>query len=105
MGTHIFLVSEANFKVCIDRGLYGGVAPSFERTNSEVVAGFHAIRPGDLVFFYVKNIGLYGLWKITSYPFFDETPVWGDSEQVFPYRVCLEPAVRAFPRPIALSHS
>jgi len=74
-----------------------------ERINSEVIAGFEAIRPGDFTFFYVKNVGVYGLWRVTTQPFFDKRDIWRDKEQDFPYRVCFEPAIRQFSRPISLS--
>lgn len=103
MGTHIFLASKENFKRCLEYGLYGGIAHSFERTNSEIIAGFETIRPSDFIFFYVKNIGIYGLWKAKSRPFFDERPVWESKDQIYPYRVIFEPSIREFRKPIALS--
>lgn len=36
-------------------------------------------------------------------PFFDETNIFGNKEQKYPYRVCFEPSIRCFPRPVALS--
>ncbi|MEE9324638.1 MAG: EVE domain-containing protein, partial [Dehalococcoidia bacterium] len=103
MGNHIFLASQANFEKCLRYGVYGGISHSFERTNSEIIAGFEAIKPGDFVFFYVKNVGLYGLWKIISRPFFDDVDIWGAKNQLYPYRVCFQPTIRNFPKPIALS--
>lgn len=103
MGNHIFLVGQDNFTKCLEYGVYGGVSISFERTNSEIIAGFEAIKPGDFIFFYVRNIGVYGLWKATSWPFFDEYDIWGKRGQLYPYRVCFEPCIRQFPKPIALS--
>lgn len=103
MGSHIFLASQENFDKCLEFGIYGGISHSFERTNSEIIAGFEAIRPGDFIFFYVKNIGIYGLWKATSRPFLDERNIWGRKEQSYPYRVCFEPSIREFRKPIALS--
>jgi hypothetical protein len=103
MGSHIFLVGQENFKKCLELGVYGGASQKLERINSEIVAGFEGIKPGDFIFFYVRNIGVYGLWKTTSFPFFDETNIWGNKEQKYPYRVCFEPIIRHFPRPIALS--
>ena len=47
MGNHIFLASKENFEKCLDYGVYGGISHSFERTNSEIIAGFEAIRPGE----------------------------------------------------------
>ena len=104
MGNHIFLASKENFEKCLEYGVYGGISHSLERINSEIIAGFEAIRPGDLIFFYVRNIGIYGLWKATSRPFLDkERNVWGRKDQLYPYRVCFEPSIRYFPKPIVLS--
>ncbi len=103
MGSHIFLASQKNFNKCLEYGIYGGIFHPFERTNSEIIAGFEAIKPGSFVFFYVKNIGIYGLWKITSQPFFDEFDIWGEEGRSFPYKVCFEPTIRQFSRPVALS--
>jgi predicted RNA-binding protein with PUA-like domain len=107
MGYHIFLVREENFQTCIENGVYGGLhstgTPKAEQTNSEVISGFAGIKIGDFVFFYVKNIGIYGLWKITSEPFFDNTKIWNTPKQIFPYRVCFEPVVREFKKHVALS--
>jgi len=103
MGNHIFLVGQENFKKCLEFGVYGGASQPLERVNSEIMAGFEGIKPGDFIFFYVRNIGIYGLWKAISFPFFDETNIWGDKEQKYPYRICFEPSIRHFPRPINLS--
>ena len=104
MGNHIFLASKENFEKCREYGVYGGIYHSLERINSEIIAGFEGIRLGDLIFFYVRNIGIYGLWKATSRPFFDEErDVWGRKDQLYPYRVCFEPSIRYFPKPIVLS--
>lgn len=100
MGNHIFLIGQENFKKCIQHGLYGGTSHPLERINSEIIASFQAIKPGDFIFFYVRNIGIYGLWKATSLPFFDIGGFLGDH---YPYRICFEPSIRHFPRPIALS--
>jgi hypothetical protein len=73
MGSHIFLTSKENYEVCLRRGIYGGIAHPQERTNADIVAGFHSIKPSDFVFFYVKNVGIFGLWKVTSKPFLIKT--------------------------------
>ena len=100
MGNHIFLASKENFEKCIQHGAYGGTSQPLERFNSEIIGGFQAIKPGDFIFFYVRNTGIYGLWKATSFPFFDEGGFLGKE---YPYRVCFEPLIREFPRPIAMS--
>lgn len=102
MGAHILLASEANFDICIERGVYGCVLPSKPWNKAEVIAGILSVQPGDLVFFYVKNKGVYGLWKVVGEPFFDDAKVWADDQQMFPYRITFEPAVASFPKPVSL---
>lgn len=103
MGNHIFLIGQEHFNKCIQHSMYGGTSQQLERINAEIIASFQAIKRGDFVFFYVRNVGVYGLWKAISLPFFDPSDFWGDKEQSFPYRVCFEPSIRHFPRPIAMS--
>lgn len=103
MGNHIFLISQDNFKKCIHRGIYAVDYHANEKTNADIIASFEDIKPNDFVFFYVRNVGVYGLWKTISRPFFDKSPIWEGEEREYPYRVCLEPSIRHFSKPIALS--
>ncbi len=103
MGAHIFLVGEDNFNVCIERGVYGCVMPSKEWNRGEIISGILTIQTGDLVFFYVKNKGVYGLWKVIGEPYFDETRIWPSKEQTFPYRFSFEASVGQFEKPISLN--
>ncbi len=102
MGAHIFLVGQDNFDICVRRGVYGCVEPSTEWNRAEVVAGISSIQPDDLVFFYVKNRGIYGVWKVASAPYHDTTAVWASKEQSYPYRFSFDPTIGCFPTPIAL---
>jgi hypothetical protein len=97
MGAHIFLVGADNFEVCVQRGVYGCVEPKREWNQAEIIAGIKTIQTGDLVFFYVKNRGVYGVWRVVGSPFYDNTPVWTDRDQMFPYRFCFEAAIGDFP--------
>jgi hypothetical protein len=103
MGAHIFLVGENNFELCVERGVYGCVLPTKRWNEAEIVAGMLSIEPGDLVFFYVKNSGVYGLWKIVGEIYFDKTKIWDNDEQLFPYRFSFESVVGYFPKPISLT--
>jgi len=103
MGSHIFLTGKKNFKICLERGVYGGIDHHNPKVRAEVIAGFKGIREGDFVFFYVKREGIYGLWKVSSGPFYDETTIWEHPNYTYPYRVCIEPALRHFPEPVQLS--
>ncbi|MBI4289547.1 MAG: EVE domain-containing protein [Chloroflexi bacterium] len=103
MGNHIFLTSQENFAKCMRFGIYGGIAHAHEPTNAEIIAGFSGIKAGDLAFFYVSNVGIYGLWRITTGAFYDETDLYGNPQQKYPYRVCIEPVIRQFSKPIRMS--
>jgi len=103
MGNHVLLVSREHFNKCLKYGIYGAPSHPLERINSEIIASSEAIKAGDFIFFYVKNIGVYGLWRATSRPFFDETDIWGEKDQKYPYRICFTPSIRYFSKPIALS--
>ena len=56
MGYHIFLLTENNFRVCMEKGVYGGIqssgSPKSEQMKSEVIAGISGINVEDFVFFY-----------------------------------------------------
>lgn len=103
MSYHIFLVGESNFKKCAEKGVYGLVEPPNMKQNAEVMATAFAVRPDDFVFFYVKNQGIHGLWKVVTETFYDDQDIWGDKEQKYPYRFLFEPTVRKFVKPVALS--
>ena len=107
MGYHIFLVREDNFNICIQKGVYGGIqshgSVKSEQLNSEIISSFEGIKIGDFVFFYVKNKGIYGLWKITKGLFYDTTPIWSDPNQLYPFRICFECAIRNFTNPVVMA--
>jgi hypothetical protein len=105
MGNHIFLSNADNFKVCCKNGVYGGTYHTSEKINAEVIASLEAVRPRDLIFFYVTKVGIHGLWKATRRVFFDDTDIGfqGNPGQRFPYRVCLEPCIRQFAKPVSMS--
>lgn len=103
MGAHIFLVGADNFLMCVKRGIYGCVSPKSEWNKAEIIASLRAIQPGDLIFFYVKNRGIYGVWKIIDSPFFDNVQIWNNDEQTFPYRFSFDSTIGHFPKPILLS--
>jgi hypothetical protein len=103
VGAHVFLVGEDNFEVCISRGVYGCVMPGTEHSKAEVVAGILSIQLGDLVLFYVKNQGIYGLWKVSEEPYFDQSKVWAHHDQMFPYRFSFEATIGHLATPVSLS--
>lgn len=108
MSYHILLIDRENFQICTSRGVYGNIESTSVKKdrgslNSEVISCIIAVKPGDFIFFYVKKEGIYGLWRVTTEPFYDRTLIWNSKDQIYPYRFCFEPAVRKFDKPVALS--
>ncbi len=103
MAYHILMASRETFAVSMEKGVYGATASTRPATDAEIIASLCAIRPQDFVFFYVKNEGIYGLWTVTHGPFYDERPLYSDPERSFPYRICFEPTIRHFAKPVALN--
>jgi len=101
MSYHILLASEENFEICIEKGVYGAVKKSSDKSTAAIISCTFGIKPGDFIFFYVKNIGIYGLWRVTTPPFYDEEKIWPDGE--YPFRFCFEPVIRKFTKPVVLS--
>lgn len=104
MAGHIFVTSPENFELCKQKGVCGEAEHPHEKTNAELLARFETLQKGDFVFFYVTGIqGIYGLWKVSNKPFYESTPIWTSEGQVYPYRVCIEPYIRDFPKPVKMS--
>ena len=104
MAAHIFISSRESFEVSKRKGLCGESEHPHEKTNAELLAKFESLQRGDFVFIYVTKIqGIYGLWRVTNSPFYDNTPVWEHKDQIYPYRVCIEPYIRDFPKPVQMS--
>ena len=105
MAGHIFVSSPENFEICKKRGISGEAEHKHEKTNSELLAKFESLKEGDFVFFYVTGIqSIFGLWRVVKKPFYDKTPLWISETQVYPYRVCIEPSIRDFPKPVEMSN-
>jgi hypothetical protein len=102
MSYHIFLVGQENFKNCIKTGIYGNIEHPNKKTDAEILATTWTINDGDFIFFYVKNIGIYGLWKVIGKPFYDKKIIWPGLKN-YNYRFRFVPVVRKFNRPVILS--
>lgn len=104
MAGHIFVTSPESFEICKQRGLCADGEHTHERTNAEILARFESLQRGDFIFIYVTGIqGIFGLWKAANKPFYDNTPVWRFDDKTYPYRICIEPYIREFPKPVAMS--
>lgn len=126
MGAHVFVVDARTFPVHRDRRFCGVLNPPSANPRMGVIYDLKTLRKGDLVFFYKRRIdeppeerGFYGIYKVTSDPFFDERTIKGVGDfkdfavlgnsrdkkgqykehPVLPNRVLIEPVIY-FDKPI-----
>lgn len=106
MAAHIFVVNEANYQICVRRGLVGlpEASPDARNANNTVdglISRLALIREDDYILFYITGKKeLRGLWKACGEAFYDETAVWPD--KVYPFRYRLSSTEYSFDRPLQL---
>jgi len=113
MRAHVFITNSDTFPVVRDNGFWGGgikgIPSRYEDTIKEnlidgrkpylkMIVDILGTRIGDVVFFYERQVGFHGIYKIVSKPFFDPTPI-GSVGFNCPLRVKLE-CINYFPLPI-----
>jgi len=101
MRAHILITDDKTFPVVRDNGFWGvgikGIPNKYEKVIQEnlqnskkpyfkMIADILGTRPGDIVFFYERQVGFHGIYKIISAPFFDPTPV-GNVDGNWPLRI------------------
>ena len=80
MAVHVFMVSEENYQICVERGLVA--VPFLESYNEKIkdalLSRFAGIKEDDYVLMYVTKpaMQIRGVWQIEGAPFYDPTPVW-----------------------------
>ncbi len=77
----VVITSPQNYRICLASGLWG----VNRQTNT-----IQEVRPGDVITFYIAGAKQFsGVYRVTSEPFFDKTPLWPDKP--YPWRVRMEP--------------
>ncbi len=89
MAVHIFTVSEANYKICLEKGLVGipeaKEGPKHDNVVDGLVSRLAGIKKNDYILMYViKSKKLCGVWQADGMPFYEETMVWEDRK--YPFR-------------------
>lgn len=105
MAVHVFTTSEANYKVCIERGLVGLPEPKEGSRNAPVFDGLlsrlASIKEKDYVLMYViGSKELRGVWQAEGKPFYDTVPVWPD--RLYPFRCKIKWSEYQFENPLKL---
>lgn len=113
MRAHILITDNRTFPVVRDNGFWGvgvkGIPSKYEDVIKEnlnngkkpyfgMIADILGTRIGDIVFFYERQVGFHGIYKIVSKPFFDPTPI-GCVDSTWPLRLKVE-CINYFPLPV-----
>jgi len=113
MRAHVFITDKDTFPVVRDNSFWGVGIKDIPNTLEEVVkenlrngkrpyfgmmGDILGTRIGDVVFLYERQVGFHGIYKITSEPFFDATPI-GCVGEIWPMRVKIE-CLNYFPKPV-----
>ena len=113
MRAHILITDNKTFPVVRDNGFWGvgvkGIPSRYEDVIKEnlkngkkpyfgMIADILGTRVGDIVFFYERQVGFHGIYRIVSKPFFDTTPI-GCVGSTWPLRLKVE-CINYFPLPV-----
>ena len=104
MRAHVFITNKDTFPVVRDNSFWGvgikGIPNTLDKLFEEnlrngkksyfgMIADILGTRIGDVVFLYERQAGFHGIYRITSKPFFDPTPI-GCVDETWPIRVEIE---------------
>jgi len=100
---HVFVVNTRTFPLHLEFQ-FAGTTPGKGNPKSQhigLLADIARTRPGDPVLFYLQGYGFYGIFRVTSDPFYEPPDGWLQKELGLPliYRVRVEPD-EVYPRPI-----
>jgi len=113
MKAHVFITDKDTFPVVRDNSFWGvgikGIPNSFDILIEEnlrngkkpylgMIGDILGTRIGDLVFLYERQVGFHGIFKVSSEPFFDPTPI-KCVDETWPIRLEIE-CLNYFPQPV-----
>lgn len=99
MGAYICTISESDWDTARNMGVYGNRyykegtrKPLSDNLQLSVMRDLISVKRGDMVFFHVRvRKTLHGPYVARSESFWDPTPIWQNSIEIFPYRFLFEP--------------
>lgn len=113
MRAHVFITDENTFPAVRDNSFWGVGIQGIPNTLSKLIkdnledgrkpyfgmiGDILGTRVGDIVFLYERQVGFHGIYRISSQPFFDPTPI-GAVNESWPIRVEIE-CLNYFPHPV-----
>jgi predicted RNA-binding protein len=99
MGAFICTLSEWDWETTLTKGIYGNRyfkegtnQPHQDIQQLSIIRDLISIKEGDLFFFHIRGKQtIHGVYESRSEAFFDNTPIWLDSTEKFPYRFLFQP--------------
>ena len=99
-GAFICQVSDTDWQISRIKGVYGNRKnkpdsrePLRRQDQLSVIRDLIAVRPGDLIFFHVigGGSGIHGPYTPRTDPYYDDSIIWDNSKETFPYRFMFKP--------------
>jgi hypothetical protein len=99
MGTFICTLSERDWPISQKRGIYGNRYFKEGTRNAlgdvqqlSIVRDLITVSKGDTIFFHIRGRQtIHGIYRARTKAFFDDSIVWNDPQERFPYRFLYEP--------------
>lgn len=105
MGAFICSISERDWELSLRYGIYGnkkgkllesGDYKEFSPTvKYSIIRDLAGMKEGDVLFFHVIRKGvpssIHGVYSVRGEPFYDESEIWDDNNEIFPYRFLVSP--------------
>lgn len=107
MAVHIFVLNEANYKICVRKGIVGLPEPKESRTKCSIFDGLlsriSCIKENDYILMYVTGSQeLRGVWKADGLPFYDTSKIWDD--KTYPFRCRIKTTDYCFDKFLKLNY-
>ena len=104
VGAFICSMSDRDWEIALTRGVYGNKIGRVRRdfyqefdlkTKYSIIRDLVGMKRGDVVFFHILGMGkpssVHGVYNVRSDTFYDESTIWSDNFEVFPYRFLFTP--------------
>jgi len=104
VGAFICSISDKDWETTLTKGIYGnragrirgGFYQEFDpKIKYSIIRDLVGMKIDDVVFFHVLGRGkpssVHGVYNVRDDPFYDESIIWGDNFELFPYRFLFSP--------------
>lgn len=105
MGTFICAISERDWAVARQKGIYGNKTGKISdagkytifspNVQASIIRDLASIKPGDNIFFHIVGVNglsrIHGIYQTRSTPFYDSSKIWENATELFPYRFLFQP--------------